>query len=98
MADSEQGFKTLLTPAPDRTLLSEGLDVIEGCLLFPRKNQKRCPARYMRNLKKHIFPQRKSKGIGLSLGYSTVISTTQNKILLVSGNTWEAKSLLSLLV
>lgn len=95
MADSEQGFKTLLTPTSDRTLLTEGLDVSEGCPLFPRKNQKWCLARYMRNLKKHVFPQRKSRGVGSSLRYSTLINMTQNKILLVSGNPGEAKSLVS---
>lgn len=49
----------------------------------------------MRNLKKHVFPQRKSRGVGLSLRYSILINMTQNKILLVSGNPGEAKSLVS---
>lgn len=82
VADSEQGFKTLLTPTPDRTLLSGGLDVLECCPLFPRRNMKWCPA--MENLKKQVFSQRTSRGIGLSLRYSTPINMTQNQTLLVT--------------
>lgn len=58
--DSEHGFKPLFTPAPNTTLLSEELDAWEGCPLFPSKSQKWCPARNMRNLKKHVFPQWKT--------------------------------------